>query len=165
MISLFLLLGLIFISSIIILARNPLSIGVLILLMSLFLTIIISRLISSWLGFLIFLIYVRGILVLFSYFVALEPNQYVSLSFLSSPVAIIIITLVVMSVYGYQPVIIIRRKFLVNIYTQSSAFILIILALVLLFTMVVVVKLVPQSKGPDNTTFFLCLSLYVLHIL
>jgi len=55
--------------------NTPISIGFWILLISLFISIIYGRYILSWFGFIIFLIYIGGILVMFSYFAAIQPNQ------------------------------------------------------------------------------------------
>lgn len=58
------------------LASSPIVLGVNILMMALLLSCTFACLMRSWFAFLIFLIYVGGILVLFAYFLALGPNQY-----------------------------------------------------------------------------------------
>lgn len=54
---------------------NPFSIAITILLTALITSRLYAALHSSWLSFLLFLIYVGGILVIFSYFLAITPNQ------------------------------------------------------------------------------------------
>lgn len=57
------------------LRRSPIILNALILILSLSVSVIICLIICSWLGYVIFLIYVRGILVIFIYFSAIQPNQ------------------------------------------------------------------------------------------
>lgn len=55
--------------------NTPISLGFWILLISLFISITYGSYTLSWFGFIIFLIYIGGILVIFSYFAAIQPNQ------------------------------------------------------------------------------------------
>lgn len=129
---------------------NPLSIGITILFIALSVAILFSHSISSWIAFLIFLIYVRGILVIFSYFVSLTPNQ-------TTNIISIIITL------SFTFLILLSLSYVINIKSLSSSFYniqsnifylksnsprLILLALVLLLTIIIVVKLTINTKGP-----------------
>lgn len=129
---------------------NPLSIGISILFIALSVATIFSFSISSWIAFLIFLIYIRGILVIFSYFVSLTPNQTTNI------ISIIIIL-------SFTFLILITLSLSINIKTianplysiQSNIFYLlpntstlILLALILLLTMIIVVKLTINTKGP-----------------
>jgi len=129
---------------------NPLSIGISILLIALIVSILFSYSISSWIAFLIFLIYIRGILVIFSYFVSLTPNQtlniltillILSTTFLSLLTLTLILHIKPQSIYLYTTQ--------SNIfYLKSNAAILIILASILLITIIIVVKLTITTKGP-----------------
>jgi NADH-ubiquinone oxidoreductase chain 6 len=129
---------------------NPLSIGISILFIALTVAMLFSYSISSWIAFLIFLIYIRGILVIFSYFVSLTPNQTIN---------IISIILMIVSTYIFLLLI----SFITNIksqsnllytiqsnifYLKSNTSILIILATILLITIIIVVKLTINTKGP-----------------
>ena len=58
-----------------ILVPGPFALGLSILFTALLVAFTTASILSSWLGFLIYLIYVGGILVIFSYFLALTPNQ------------------------------------------------------------------------------------------
>lgn len=129
---------------------NPLSIGISILLIALTVSIIFSYSISSWIAFLIFLIYIRGMLVIFSYFVSLTPNQ---LTNLISIIIIIAITFFILMLFSF--LITIKILSLPIYSTQSNTFysipntpILILLALILLYTIIIVVKLTINIKGP-----------------
>lgn len=129
---------------------NPLSIGISILLMALIVAILFSYSISSWIAFLIFLIYIRGILVIFSYFVSLTPNQTINILYITTTT---LLTYLVLN----------STLIALNINTQLSSYyttqtnifylepnspILIILAIILLITIIIVVKLTITNKGP-----------------
>nr|YP_010381772.1 NADH dehydrogenase subunit 6 [Perotrochus quoyanus]UDL72160.1 NADH dehydrogenase subunit 6 [Perotrochus quoyanus] len=57
---------------------QPLSLGLCVMLMSLFSCILIAFCVSSWFGYVLFLIYVGGLLVMFAYVSALAPNNFFS---------------------------------------------------------------------------------------
>nr|YP_009738990.1 NADH dehydrogenase subunit 6 [Koreoleptoxis nodifila]QIC19430.1 NADH dehydrogenase subunit 6 [Koreoleptoxis nodifila] len=56
------------------LMAQPLSLGLSIMLSTMFLCILIAMYLSSWYGYILFLIYVGGLLVMFAYVAALSPN-------------------------------------------------------------------------------------------
>lgn len=66
------------ISSIGIMVTEPLMLGLLLLVNSLWVAIIVGVTVRRLLGFFIFLVYVGGIIVVFSYVVRLVPNQLFS---------------------------------------------------------------------------------------
>lgn len=135
-------------SSSIILIINPLHIGIVILLLALLLTASIALIISSWLSFLVFLIYIRGILVLFSYFVALTPNQEYKSRVLNITIIFIVTTSIVVITNTHHHTPLVKSYILPSIYLQSSSSILITLALTLLIAIIIIVKLVTVTKGP-----------------
>ena len=71
-----------------ILAIAPLPLGLSLLLARVFLALQTAIMVPTWVGLIIFLIYVGGLLVIFSYFIAIQPNQQ-----LGAPI-IIFITLI-----------------------------------------------------------------------
>lgn len=75
MISLFVFLSRISLGITLIFISTPICLGAWILIFSLFSSIFLSSLYISWFGFTIFLIYIGGMLVMFSYFTAIQPNQ------------------------------------------------------------------------------------------
>jgi len=56
------------------LMAQPLSLGLSIIISSLFLCILTALTLSSWYAYILFLIYVGGLLVIFAYVAALSPN-------------------------------------------------------------------------------------------
>lgn len=129
---------------------NPLYIGIIILFIAITSTLLIGFILSSWLCFLIFLIYIRGMLVLFSYFVAILPN--IQVTPLTSNIALATIYMSSISIYitthFRQPIIIQPEPHISFLYLFPSAWMLILLALVLLLTIIIVVKLVSIKSGP-----------------
>jgi len=129
------------------LATSPLRLGLLILLTALTLSITFATSISSWVALLIFLIYVGGILVIFSYFVSIIPNQTIS-SVIPLALLISIILLSIGSFLFLSPPIFYTYLSQINtLYNYKNIGILLILALLLLFTIVIVVKISSSKKG------------------
>lgn len=131
-------------------ATNPVSLGIIILAIALLLAISFAYSISSWVAFLIFLIYIGGILVIFSYFVAIVPNQNLSIIHIIVSIIISIISLIVVT-YSFNIKPSINSSFLNTLntlYSSSNIYTLILLVSILLFTIIVVVKLTILSKGP-----------------
>lgn len=129
---------------------NPLSIGITILFTALIVAILFSYSISSWISFLIFLIYIRGILVIFSYFVSLTPNQTINIIsiilILSTTFFILIILTILSNSKSLSSHLYIPQT---NIfYLQPNSPTLILLAIILLITIIIVVKLTINTKGP-----------------
>lgn len=132
------------------LASTPIILGINILIMALLLSATFASFIRSWFAFLIFLIYVGGILVIFAYFIALTPNQQIANSnnLLYGIVSIITFTVLTYTTNIKIPTI---REFSQGnstLYLKSRAPFLILLALILLLTIIIVVKLTLRSKGP-----------------
>lgn len=130
---------------------NPFSIGLLILLTALIIACIYSLTCSSWLGFLIFLIYIGGILIIFSYFLAIIPNQStINIKLILLPVSTLFISLLT-SIFAFDSwtTSFTNPKLLTEfIFSYYNHPLLIIILLTLLFTMIIVVKICNLSKGP-----------------
>lgn len=127
--------------------NNPLTMGIVILILCLTVAAILSLILSSWYAILIFLIYIGGILVIFAYFVALRPNQ----QFLY-PIKLLIISTIIFSIFNINnmtpPTISPIFSQIIYLYTGHNTAILIIIALTLLYIIVLVVKITFQNKGP-----------------
>nr|WCS91620.1 NADH dehydrogenase subunit 6 [Eisenia nordenskioldi pallida] len=132
-----------------ILAPTPIILGANILIMSLLLSVVFASSISSWFAFLVFLIYVGGMLVMFAYFLALTPNQQMSYnSTMYSMISLVIFSIMTYTMNIKIPSITEFYHGNSLLYLKTTAPFLIFLALILLFTMIIVVKLTTLSKGP-----------------
>jgi len=132
------------------LASTPIILGINILIMALLLSLVFASFIRSWFAFLIFLIYVGGILVIFAYFLALTPNQQIANSNNLVYALISLITFIVLTYVSNIKIPSISEMYQGNsaLYIINAAPFLIILALILLITIIIVVKLTTRSKGP-----------------
>jgi len=132
------------------LASTPIILGINILIISLLLSGVFASFIRTWFAFLIFLIYVGGILVIFAYFLALTPNQQIAnsnniiyglISFLTFLILVYVTNIKVPTMPEFN-------QGNTSLYMSSTAPFLILLALILLLTIIIVVKLTLRSKGP-----------------
>lgn len=135
---------------IIILASTPLNIGMWIILTTLIITILISILISSWFSLTLFLIYIGGLLVIFAYFVAIQPNQQIK-------IIKIIFTLLITTILFYplsstykvpQTQQHASKYRIIEILTLTNVQILLLLAIVLFLALIAVVKITNIHLGP-----------------
>nr|YP_009020901.1 NADH dehydrogenase subunit 6 [Metaphire vulgaris]AHM23783.1 NADH dehydrogenase subunit 6 [Metaphire vulgaris] len=132
------------------LSTTPIMLGINILAMALLLSATLATSMSSWYAFLVFLIYVGGMLVMFAYFLALTPNQQMPTTSNAVYMAMTLTTLVLVAGVTDTKVFISQEMWHDNmyLYSMNTTPILIMLALILLFTMIIVVKLTNRSGGP-----------------
>nr|QBC73199.1 NADH dehydrogenase subunit 6 [Peltospira smaragdina] len=144
---------------------HPLSLGLCILLCSLSVCLLIGALSYSWFGFILFLIFVGGLLVMFAYVSALTPNVYFSGS---GPILWffflwILSMFVFFSVPFFDSVIV--ENFLSNIMSiffssmgeklvfPSRVSIMLGLGIILLLNLLAVVKICYYQQGPLRQHF------------
>nr|YP_009744334.1 NADH dehydrogenase subunit 6 [Aporrectodea rosea]QIE13189.1 NADH dehydrogenase subunit 6 [Aporrectodea rosea] len=132
------------------LASTPIILGMNILMMALLLSTTFASFMSSWFAFLIFLIYVGGMLVMFAYFLALTPNQQMTSSNNTAYSLISLLTFITLTYITNIKIPMLSEFYQGNsiLYLKNSAPFLILLALILLLTMIIVVKMTTRSKGP-----------------
>nr|YP_009353861.1 NADH dehydrogenase subunit 6 [Myadora brevis]AQZ26166.1 NADH dehydrogenase subunit 6 [Myadora brevis] len=147
------------VTSVFIRLNHPLSMGAMILLLSGLSSILIGMEVSSWFGYVIFLIYVGALLVMFAYVAALAPNPEFKLSFLFFVfmVGIIVFCYLISLVYwpfSESQVLNLVGFIYGNSNVQSSmassdgSFVLVGLGVLLLLVLVVVCKICRFYKGP-----------------
>lgn len=134
-----------------IITTNPLGIGLLILIIALLVASLYAASISSWLAFLIFLIYIGGILVIFAYFLALTPN--IPISYLSSwgvsSLTFLLLTISLSpSSFSWRMPLKSSPKLIEIIFNPHNFSLLILLTLILFFSIVIIVKISQSNKGP-----------------
>nr|QTT61296.1 NADH dehydrogenase subunit 6 [Tritia incrassata] len=135
------------------LMMQPLSLGLVVMISTLLMCFISAITLSSWYGYILFLIYVGGLLVMFAYVAALSPNVlfgkgtpmiFFVVTMLPISVVFYFLPLVDMSSLSYLSIFS-DMKFLkiygIEMVAPQMISILIGLALILLINLIVVVKI------------------------
>lgn len=133
------------------LAASPLILGVWIISISLWIAIFISFSLTSWLGLIIFIIYVGGLLVMFAYFVALTPNLLIEGTTIVVSSFTSFICFFGFFSLSFTPTLIkfsSISNFPLHYLLSLNAFTIIVLALVLFLALVAVVKLCSNFSAP-----------------
>lgn len=134
------------------LATTPLMLGIWILIITFIIAVSVCLPLSSWFRFIVFLIYIGGLLVIFAYFIAIDPNK--KLNFIDP---IIIPTITLLSFYAITNKSDISQLLtfsntnifnLSTLYIKNNIPILIMLTLVLLLAIIIVVKIARRTEGP-----------------
>nr|YP_009974945.1 NADH dehydrogenase subunit 6 [Platynereis bicanaliculata]QNJ33919.1 NADH dehydrogenase subunit 6 [Platynereis bicanaliculata] len=128
-------------------ALSPINLGMLVLSSAFFIAIDLSMVYSSWFGFITFIIYVGGMLVMFAYFAALQPNQHITnWSWLHAPM---IFSVVIILFFNNYILNLSMNEFKIyNIYSMHNSTIPILMALILFLALIMVVKTAQVDKGP-----------------
>lgn len=126
---------------------SPIRLGALILSTALFVATALSILSTRWFGLITFIIYVGGMLVIFAYFAALQPNQQiVSWAWVIFPSTLIVITIIT---YGTYPLIWAPHSINTRQFYQFNTYIIpILMALILFLALIIVVKTSRADDGP-----------------
>nr|QIZ12673.1 NADH dehydrogenase subunit 6 [Acanthopleura echinata] len=141
------------------LVSEPLSMGCLILFNSLIMSVCIFFEGGSWFGFILFLIYIGGLLVMFAYVTALTPNLifkqgYLKISFCLMYflwVTVFLQSEVVGVMYSLEkldfPIMVEYHKLGASLFSFFSFMSIVGLALILLFVLLCVVKICYKGGG------------------
>lgn len=131
-------------------ASTPLSLGLYILLLALSIAGFIRLSLHSWVRFLLFLIYIGGLLVIFAYFAAIQPNQPIEMAkIISTLAAAILIIDFPIDHINLTPITLNQQTPSLDIiYSTLNIPVLILLALVLFLALVAVVKISQNFQGP-----------------
>lgn len=126
---------------------SPVRLGATILCTAVFVALRLTFISTGWFGLITFIIYVGGILVMFAYFAALQPNQQITnWRWILIPSLFIII-----SYTSFQPSPIIWKLITPNtahIYSTPNIILPIIIALILFLALIIVVKTSRANEGP-----------------
>nr|ALQ78858.1 NADH dehydrogenase subunit 6 [Glycera cf. tridactyla FS20] len=132
----------------IILTFSPLAMGFWVLMIALLTASCTALSMSSWFGFIIFLIYIGGMLVMFAYFTAIQPNQQFKIL---TPLLATIITSFIMPIY-LNPSLInninLKNWWVTTMYDTMNIPSLIFLALALFLALISVVKISFLNRAP-----------------
>nr|YP_009308160.1 NADH dehydrogenase subunit 6 [Phascolosoma pacificum]AOS53040.1 NADH dehydrogenase subunit 6 [Phascolosoma pacificum] len=132
------------------LAMSPLILGIWILLISSLFASLICMSISSWMSMIIILIYIGGLNVLFAYFIATMPNQYLfSKPLLVSNTIIFTSAYLNLKLSPLTPAFLSQSNLLITkLLMNFDSIIFLLLALVLFLALVAVVKIASRHNGP-----------------
>nr|WPW47652.1 NADH dehydrogenase subunit 6 [Mytilus coruscus] len=141
--------GLMFVFSIVLIAKQPISLGLVLLMGSMISCVEIALEISSLLGFLLFLTYVSGVMVLFLYVLSIYPNEVYrfNLEFIVIVMSCSIVTSLVITM-NYEYTEINGSLFLSFMAEGSGLSLYILMGGVLLFVMLVVSYLCMKTMVP-----------------
>ncbi len=132
----------------IILTLSPLSIGAWVLILALLTATCTAISITSWFGFIIFLIYIGGILVIFAYFRAIQPNQQFKITL---PLLSLLLSSIIIPAY-LDPSTInnfpLKNWWITAIYAPINIPSLIFLALTLFLALISIVKISFINRAP-----------------
>lgn len=135
----------------IILASNPLTLSIWVIITAFTISVTFGTSSISWFGLILFIIYIGGMLVIFSYFTAIQPNQHLSIGKIIVISSLSTLALLSLKSKIYKPIIqinyssTIRPKLLL---IPESLPILTILGAVLLLALISVVKISKFNQGP-----------------
>nr|QMS48898.1 NADH dehydrogenase subunit 6 [Haementeria acuecueyetzin] len=130
--------------------KSPVIMAINILMLALLMSWTFSFFINSWYAYLIFLIYIGGMLIMFAYFVALTPNQQLKMK---NYINIFLSTFMLISISSY----IVPNKLIMHqynsfqvkeLYNTINIPMLYTLIMLLLFIMLMITKMIYTSKGP-----------------
>lgn len=128
-------------------AISPINLGVLVLTVALFVASSLRIISTSWFGLITFIIYVGGILVIFAYFAALQPNQFITRwRWILGPSFLLTVILIIWSFSSlnwlpYSP----NTS---QIYSITNLILPILIALILFLALIIVVKTSRADEGP-----------------
>lgn len=135
-----------------VLASGPLSLGIWVLLLAFLVSSCVSFSFSSWFALILFLIYIGGMLVMFAYFTALIPNQPLQMFKIIFILGLTSLALI-LSIWPSKAL---NPSFynsnsslpITSIISSSNIPIFLLIAIILFFILVAVVKVTNLSKGP-----------------
>lgn len=130
-------------------AYTPLSLGFWIIILALSIALLTTSSTFSWFGFIIFLIYIGGMLVIFAYFIAIQPNQQLNISLRLSTLFITIALssfILPFNHLSHSPNQ--ERTWITTLIRRINTPTLILLGLVLFLALLAVVKISSAFLGP-----------------
>nr|YP_010882151.1 NADH dehydrogenase subunit 6 [Lopaphus sphalerus]WID87065.1 NADH dehydrogenase subunit 6 [Lopaphus sphalerus] len=143
-----------------IIMKHPLSMGLMIILQTTIISMMTGMMFKSfWFSYILFLMYVGGMMVLFIYMTSLMPNMMFSLS--NKNIIIMILSIMIMIMIEKKNLMmnsdmmmmINKQAMLMKMYNYPMNMLVITTVLYLLFTMITVFKITELNSGPLRMTF------------
>nr|YP_009136888.1 NADH dehydrogenase subunit 6 [Goniada japonica]AKE32085.1 NADH dehydrogenase subunit 6 [Goniada japonica] len=131
-----------------VLTFTPLTLGLWILTLAMLTAIMCATSVSSWFAFIMFLIYIGGMLVMFAYFVAIQPNQQL---FIIMPLFMLLLTIILFPIYLNMSIhnhIQHMNWWISTLFETINIPTLILLALILFLALISVVKITFMNRAP-----------------
>lgn len=128
-------------------AISPINLGAIVLCIALSTAINLGLISTGWFRFIVFIIYVGGMLVIFAYFAALQPNQHIiRWSWVILPSTFIIIFYVAWpsAPLNWPDSIPLTHQ----LYSSSNLLLPVLIALILFLALIIVVKTSRAEEGP-----------------
>nr|NP_009243.1 NADH dehydrogenase subunit 6 [Platynereis dumerilii]AAF02693.1 NADH dehydrogenase subunit 6 [Platynereis dumerilii] len=128
-------------------SMSPVNLGVTVLMIALTMSTILCMISTSWFSFIMFIIYVGGMLVMFAYFAALQPNQLIAKwNWIIIPSWFMILLIML----SQNTTITWAQHFpnTIELYTVTNMEMPLLLALILFLALVVVIKTARADDGP-----------------
>nr|YP_009162057.1 NADH dehydrogenase subunit 6 [Ramisyllis multicaudata]AKS48923.1 NADH dehydrogenase subunit 6 [Ramisyllis multicaudata] len=130
---------------------TPIMLGMLVIMLALLTTLMSMTFLPSWLSMIIFIVYVGGLLVMFSYFLAIQMNFLIKNNMLS-PLLLMLGTLWLLLMMTYTPLAPLSMTNSINhptlLMTPMNSPTTIIIALNLLLILIIVVFLTHLQHSP-----------------
>nr|AOR87107.1 NADH dehydrogenase subunit 6 [Streptosyllis sp. THS1] len=139
------------------LTYTPLTLGFMILFLTLMISVLLSLMYSSWLGVCTVLIYIGGLLVMFSYFIAMNPNMKFDFKLMSMGIFISFSFLFLLFLTSMKESffnLILSNFYITSIVNNMNLFLISFLVMVLFFALISVVKIVMMKSGPLRPFFY-----------
>nr|ACY00193.1 NADH dehydrogenase subunit 6 [Bacillus atticus] len=135
--------------------KHPMSMGMIIILQTTLIAMMTGMMYKSfWFSYILFMMFIGGMMVLFIYMTSLMPNMLFSMSF-KSMFTIIIITMIMLITKkklminnNDMELMTMNNTMLMKMYNYPVNISLIMMASYLLFTMITVFKITESYKGP-----------------
>jgi len=127
-------------------SNNPLTLSIIIITLAICSSLILNLLISTWYAIILYLIYIGGIITIFSYFVRFRSNDSI---WAKRKLQLLLLPPIIIKSLNLQilvpPAINLQ---LLKLYLSSNIIILLVITIILLYIIIIVIKIVKSNNGP-----------------
>jgi len=127
-------------------SNNPLTLSIIIITLAICSSLILNLLISTWYAIILYLIYIGGIITIFSYFVRFRSNDSIWAKRKLQLLLLPLITIKSLNLQMFAPPAINLQ--LLKLYLSSNIIILLVITIILLYIIIIVIKIVKSNNGP-----------------